>query len=70
MVSFQITCVTSTIYDSLSARIEPAWLGHLVSVFLLGAEVPYECGDAEDGKTKDGGVGFPVGGLSVPATSR
>ncbi len=54
--------------DVLSAREESAGLGHLVSVFALGAQGPCQGCDAEDDSHEDGSVGFPVGGLRVPAT--
>lgn len=53
--------------DILSAGEEAAWLGHLVSEFALGAQVPRQGCDADDDGAEDGGVCLPVGGLSVPA---
>ena len=52
----------------LSAREESAGLGHLVSVFSLGAQVPCQRGDTDDDSHEDGSVRFPVSGLRVPAT--
>jgi hypothetical protein len=52
----------------LPTREEPVWQRHLVSVFLLGTHGPdHSCDSDEDG-AQDGCVGFPVGGLRIPAT--
>lgn len=53
----------------LSAGEETALLGHLVSVFALGAQAEEDTGNEDNREAHDGGVGFPVLGLRVPATS-
>lgn len=61
-------CVAELMGNVLSAREESVGLGHLVSVFSLGAQVPCQGDDADDDSGEDGSVRFPVGGLCVPAT--
>lgn len=43
-------------------------LGHLVTVFAVGAEGPCQSGDAGNGEAHDGRVGLPVCGLRIPTT--
>jgi hypothetical protein len=52
----------------LPTREEPVWQRHLVSVFLLGAHGPDHGCDSDEDSAQDGRVGFPVGGLRIPAT--
>ncbi len=54
----------------LSAWKESVAFGHLVTVFAVCAEHPGHADDAAEGEADDGRVGFPVGGLGVPTTSR
>jgi len=39
-------------------------------LLLLGTDLPYYAGEAEDGGAEDEGVLLPVGRLAVPTTSR
>ena len=54
--------------DVLSAREEPAGLGHLVSDFSVGAQLEGQSRDADYDPHEGGRVHLPVGGLGVPAT--
>ena len=54
----------------LSAGEESVAFGHLVAVFAVCAEHPGHADDAAEGEAYDGRVGFPVGWLGVPTTSR
>jgi hypothetical protein len=56
--------------DVLSAGVESAGLGHLISDLALGAQLPGQRGDAKDDETEGGSVGLPVGRLGVPTTGR
>lgn len=56
--------------NTLSAREETPWLGHLVAVLQLGVDLPHNCRDAKDGQARDRRVALPVVGLSVPAARR
>lgn len=53
----------------LSAREEAAWFRHLVAVLEPCAEVPGQADDEDHHSAYNSGVGFPIGGLGVPATS-
>lgn len=54
----------------LSAGEESTLLRHLVAVFDLRAVPPDATDDAGKHDAHEGSVGFPVGGLGVPTTSR
>ena len=54
----------------LSRGEESALLGHLVSVLAIGRDGKGHGCNAKDDGAHDGGVGLPVGGLSVPTTGR
>jgi hypothetical protein len=54
----------------LSTGEKSAFLGHLVSEFSLGAQVPCQRSDAYDDSHKDSRVRLPIGRLCVPATGR
>jgi hypothetical protein len=45
-------------------------LGHLVAVFMVGAEFPHHCSDHDNDAACNGSVGLPVRGLTVPTTGR
>lgn len=54
--------------DILPTWVEPARLGHLVSEFTVGAQLPGESSQAQNDGSENGGIGFPIRWLCVPAT--
>jgi hypothetical protein len=52
-----------------SARVPLPWFGLASPGLAIGAELPGDGNDASHDNAGDDGVGLPVRGLSVPATS-